>query len=161
MIDKVVAERKKRYDQLHVLLADPKVLANAAEYQAYARELAGLKPMIDEYVSYQKMHSDLKELEKVLNDKTHDKEFLVMAEEEKHRLEKALKESGLRLEEMVLEKESGGERSIILEIRAGTGGLEASLFAGDLLRMYSKYAAKNGWKVELIDSSISEKGGYK
>jgi peptide chain release factor 1 len=62
---------------------------------------------------------------------------------------------------MVLEKESGGDRDIIVEIRAGTGGIEASLFAGDLLRMYSKYAARNGWKVELIDSSTSEKGGYK
>ena len=161
MIDKVVAERKKRYDQLHVLLADPKVLANATEYQAYARELSGLKPMIDEYAAYRKTASDLKELEKVLNDKTHDREFIVMAEEEKHKLEKAVRDSELRLEEMVLEKESGGERNIILEIRAGTGGLEASLFAGDLLRMYSKYAAKNGWKVELIDSAPSEKGGYK
>ena len=62
---------------------------------------------------------------------------------------------------MLLEKESGADRDSIMEIRAGTGGLEASLFAGDLLRMYSKYAARKGWKVEIMDSSTSEKGGYK
>jgi len=161
MIDKVVEEKKRRFEKLHELVADPKVIANAPEYQAYAKELAALTPLIKEYEDYLKLSKDLCGLEKVLGDKSHDKEFLVMVEDEKRRLEKALKESGERLEEMVLEKESGSDRDIILEIRAGTGGLEASLFAGDLLRMYSKYAARNGWKLELIDSSTSEKGGYK
>ncbi len=161
MIDKLAAEKKKRFDELHVLLADPKTIANHAEYQARARELALLTPLVNEYNNFLKTGSDLKDLEKDLRDKTHDKDFLVLAEEEKHRLEKELGDSRTRLEDLILEEESGGERGIILEIRAGTGGLEASLFAGDLLRMYSKYAAKNGWKVELIDSSTSGKGGYK
>lgn len=161
MIDKVVAEKKKRYDKLQELLADPKVIANTAEYQGYAKELAGLTPIINEYSEYLKVSKDIKDLEKVLSEKGHDKDFIVLAEEEKHKLEQALKDSGVKLEDMVLEKDSGSERDIILEIRAGTGGLEASLFAADLLRMYSKYAAKNGWKVELIDASTTEKGGYK
>jgi len=161
MIDKVLEEKRKRYDKLHELVADPKVIQNTLEYQSYAKELAGLTGLIKEYDNFLKLSKDLKDLDKVLQDKSHDREFLVLAEEEKHRLEKSVAESGSRLEEMVLEKESGNERGIILEIRAGTGGLEASLFAGDLLRMYSKYAQKNGWKVELIDSSTSEKGGYK
>ena len=161
MIDKLAAEKKKRFDELHVLLADPKTIANNAEYQARAKELALLTPLVNEYKNFLKTGADLKDLEKVLHDKTHDREYLVLAEEEKHRLEKAFAESRVRLEDLILEEEFGGERGIILEIRAGTGGLEASLFAGDLLRMYSKYAAKNGWKVELIDSSTSEKGGYK
>lgn len=161
MIERIIGERKKRYDQLHELLADPKVLGNSSEYQAYARELATLAPIINAYNEHLKIVEDLNGLDKVLKDKTHDKEFLVLAEEEKHKLDNALKESSSRLEEMILEKDSGADRNIILEIRAGTGGLEASLFAGDLLRMYSRYAAKNGWKVELIDSSTSEKGGYK
>lgn len=161
MIEKIIEERRKRYDRLHELLADPKVIGNSSEYQAYARELASLTPMINAYSEHLKMASDLKDLEKVLSDRTHEKEFLVLAEEERHRLAEALKRSGSGLEDMILEKDSGGDRGIIIEIRAGTGGVEAALFAADLLRMYSRYAAKNGWKVELIDSSLSEKGGYK
>lgn len=160
MIDKFAEEKKKRYEKLHELIADPKVIANTSEYQGYAKELAGLTPLMKEYDEYVKLLSDLKGMEKVLQEK-HDREFLVMAEEEKHSLEKAVKESEARLQDMILDKESGNDRNIILEIRAGTGGLEASLFAGDLFRMYSRYAANNGWKVEIIDSSMSEKGGYK
>jgi len=161
MIDRVVAEKKKRYDKLQEMLADPKVIANNAEYQGYARELAGLTPVINEYSEYLKLSKDIKDLDKVLSEKGHDKDFIVLAEEEKHKLEGSLKDSVSKLEDLILEKESGGDRGIILEIRAGTGGLEASLFAADLLRMYSKYAAKNGWKLELIDASMTEKGGYK
>ena len=161
MIEKVLEEKKKRFAKLQELVADPGVIANTSEYQSYAKELAGLTPLVKEYDDYAKALRDLKDLEKVLHDKSHDKEFLVLVEEEKHHLEKTVKESASRLEDMILEKEAGNDRDIILEIRAGTGGVEASLFAADLLRMYSKYATKNGWKVELIDSSMSEKGGYK
>jgi len=161
MIEKILEEKKKRCEELHALVADPKVIANMAEYQAYAKELSGLAPIIDEYKKYLKLSTDIKEIDKVFNDKTHDKEFFALAEEEKRRLESEQKACAGKLEDMLLEKESGNDRDIIMEIRAGTGGLEASLFAADLLRMYSKYAAKNGWKVELIDSSMTEKGGYK
>lgn len=161
MIEKVAEEKKRRYEKLEALIADPRVIANNAEYQGYAKELAGLMPVVTEYQEYSKISADLKGLEKVFGEKGHDKEFLVLAEEERHRLEKALKDSLTRLEDLLLEKESGGERNIILEIRAGTGGIEASLFAADLLRMYSKYAMKREWKLELIDASTTEKGGYK
>ncbi|MFA6321786.1 MAG: peptide chain release factor 1 [Candidatus Omnitrophota bacterium] len=163
VFEKVLEEKRKRCDKLHELLADPKVIANAPEYQSYAKELAGLMPIINTYNDYLRLVRDIKDLDKVLGEKEHghDKEFLVLAEDEKHKLEGDLKNVEARIEELLLEKESGSDRDIIMEIRAGTGGLEASLFAGDLLRMYSKYAAKMGWKVELIDSSTSEKGGYK
>lgn len=160
---KVIEEKRKRYDKLHELLADPKVIANAPEYQALAKELAGLTPIISAHNDYLRASKDVADLEKVLSDKAQaqDKEFLVLAEEERRKLEKDVKEAEGRIEELLLEKESGSDRDIIVEIRAGTGGLEASLFAGDLLRMYSKYAVKKGWRVELIDSSTTEKGGYK
>ena len=163
VFSKVIEEKKKRCDKLHELLADPKVIANAPEYQGYAKELAGLMPIVSAYNDYLRISQDVKDLEKVLGEKAHasDREFLVMAEEEKHKLEGDLKATEARIEEMLLEKESGADRDSIIEIRAGTGGLEASLFAGDLLRMYSKYAAKKGWKIEIMDSSTSEKGGYK
>ncbi|MBI5123859.1 MAG: peptide chain release factor 1 [Candidatus Omnitrophica bacterium] len=161
MILKIVEEKKKRYDELHNLLADHGVIANKALYQNYAREASALAPLVNEYNNYRRIEKDLHDIEKVLKEKDHDKDFIVMAEEERHKLKAALKESESALEELVLEKESGGDRNIIMEIRAGTGGLEASLFAADLLRMYSKYAAKKGWKLEPIDASTTEKGGYK
>src|SRR3989338_7034635 len=116
MIDKIVEEKKKRYDKLHELLSDPKVLANSLVYQGYARELSGLTPLIHAYNEYLKIANDIKDLDKVLGEKHHDKEFFVLVEEEKHRLEKELGERGNRLEDMILEKESGGERNIIMEI---------------------------------------------
>jgi len=161
MIEKLISEKRKRYDKLHELLSDPKVIANSAEYQTCAKELASLTPIIKEHEVYSRISAELKDMEKMLSEKSHDREFLAMAEDERLKLKSELKASESRLEELFLAKESGDERGIIMEIRAGTGGLEASLFAGDLLRMYSKYAAKKGWKVELIDSSTSEKGGYK
>ena len=161
MIDKIAEDKKRRHEKLQELLSDPKVIANAAEYQGYARELSGLTSIVNKYNEYVRIAKDIKDLDKVLSEKGHDKEFIVLVEEEKHKLAKALEDCEGRLEDLILEKESGGERNIIMEIRAGTGGLEASLFAGDLLRMYSRYAAKKGWKVELIDSSTTEKGGYK
>jgi len=161
VLSKIAEEKKKRYEELHKLLADPKIVANTERYKSLAKELAALTPVIREYDGYLAISRDLKDLEKVFGEKHHDREFLILAEEEKHKLEKALADSESRLEELLLEKESGGDRNIIMEIRAGTGGLEASLFAADLLRIYSKYAAKKGWKVELIDSSVTEKGGYK
>jgi peptide chain release factor 1 len=161
MIDRIAEEKKARYEEVQHLLADPKVISNASEYQALGKELSGLKAIVDEYDNYLKLSRDLKELERMLKEKSHGDEFLVLAEEEHRRLEKAVGDCRDRLEELLLEKESGSDKNIIMEIRAGTGGLEASLFAGDLLRMYSKYAAKKGWKVEPIDASTSEKGGYK
>jgi len=161
MLIDAVEQKRKRYDELHRLLADHKVIANKAEYQNYAKELAVITPIVKEYEAYLKAAVDLKDMEKVLGEKGHDKEFLVMAEEERHKLEKRLAESKSKIEDMLLEGSSDGDRNIIMEIRAGTGGLEASLFAADLLRMYSKYAAAKGWKVEPIDASTTEKGGYK
>lgn len=161
MLIRILEDRKKRYDELHGLLADEKVVANQAEYQAYAKEMSALTPLINEYNSYRKILKDIDEMEKVLKEKDHDKEFIVMAEEELRNLKAMYKASELKLEEIILEKESGGDKDIIMEIRAGTGGVEASLFAADLLRMYSRYAVKKGWKAEPIDASTTEKGGYK
>lgn len=160
MIDKIVAEKKKRYDELHELISDPKVIAGPA-YQGLVKELSALKGLIEEYEAYLKMSIDIADLTNVLAEKGHDGEFISMAEEEKRKLEEMKKKSESKLEELLLEGDSGGDRNIIMEIRAGTGGLEASLFAADLMRMYSRYAARMGWKVELIDSNMTEKGGYK
>jgi len=161
MIDRILQEKKKRYDKLQDLLADPGVIANAGEYQAYAKELSGLTPLVNGYNEYVRLRNDRNDLEKVITDHKHDKEFWALVEEEKSKIDIRIEKLEKDMEELILDKETGGDRDIIMEIRAGTGGLEASLFAADLLRMYSKYAAKKGWRVEIIDSSMSEKGGYK
>ncbi|OGW83722.1 MAG: peptide chain release factor 1 [Omnitrophica bacterium RIFCSPLOWO2_01_FULL_45_10] len=161
MLDKIIEKKKKRFEELQVSLADPKVIANPVEYRSLAKELAGLTPLINKYNEYLKISNDLKDMDRVLAEKSQDAEFLLLAEEEKRNLEFKIKDVESRLEEILLDEEAGISRNIIMEIRAGTGGLEASLFAADLLRMYSKYAQKKGWKVELIASSITEKGGYK
>ncbi len=161
MFKKILEEKKKRHEELQHKLSDPEVMKNKAEYKLMAKELAALSGLVNEYNAYQKLADDISELNKALGDKSHDREFLALVEEEKSKLEANYKKSEMRIEELLLEKESGCDRNIIMEIRAGTGGLEASLFAADLLRMYSKYAAKNNWKLELIDASLTEKGGYK
>jgi peptide chain release factor 1 len=161
MILRILEERQRRYDELHNLLADGKVAANQAEYQAYAKEMSALTPLINEYRSYLKVLKEIDQTRAVLKEKGHDKEFITMAQEELRDLEAVFRASESKLEEIILEKESGGDKDIIMEIRAGTGGVEASLFAADLLRMYSRYAMKKGWKAEPIDASTTEKGGYK
>jgi peptide chain release factor 1 len=161
MIEKILDEKKRRYEEVQHLLADPRVIANNSEYQSLGRELSSLKPIVDAYDNYKRTLKDLKDLERMLKEKPHDNDFIALADEERRRLSEAVKKSESDLEELFLEKESGGDKNIIMEIRAGTGGLEAGLFVGDLLRMYSKYAAKKGWKVEPIDASMNEKGGYK
>lgn len=161
MFNELIEEKKKRYEELQRLLSDPNIIQNREEYQALAKEHAGLTPLIDEHKKYLKLKDDIRDVEKVLAGKGPDKDFLILAEEEKHKLKRALKESESALEDILLAGESGGDRNIIMEIRAGTGGLEASLFAADLLRIYSKYAANKGWRVEPIDASTTEKGGYK
>jgi len=160
MIDKIFAEKKKRYDEVHELISDPKVIAGPS-YQGLVKELSSLKPLVEEYEACVKMSVDIADLANVLAEKGHDGDFISMVEDEKRKLEEMKKSAESRLEDLLLEGGDDGDRDIIMEIRAGTGGLEASLFAGDLLRMYSKYAQKVGWKVELIDSNMTEKGGYK
>ena len=103
MILRILEDRKKRYDELHGLLAEEKVIANQAEYQAYAKEMSALTPLINEYNSYRKILKEIDGIEKVLKEKGHDKEFVTMAEEELHDLKVISRASELKLEEIILE----------------------------------------------------------
>ncbi|PJC48298.1 MAG: peptide chain release factor 1 [Candidatus Omnitrophica bacterium CG_4_9_14_0_2_um_filter_42_8] len=150
----------KRYNELHALMADPGVAGNPDSYQKLAKEVSSLEDAVKKYTEYRKVLAELEGAGHLLEKETHE-ELVEMAKMEIVELEK--KESGLRaeLEEMMLEEDPDANKDVILEIRAGTGGAEASLFAGDLFRMYSKYAAKNNWKVEIIDNHVAEAGGFK
>ncbi|MBI5026664.1 MAG: peptide chain release factor 1 [Nitrospirae bacterium] len=149
-----------KYEELTRLLMDPAVLANRQQYQKCSKEQAELQELIRKFREYKKVISDMDEAEKILEQEGEDglKELAELELEE-------LKERKPKLEDelklMLLPKDPRDEKNIILEIRAGTGGGEAALFAASLFRMYCKYAEKKRWKVDMIDSSPTGLGGLK
>src|SRR5882757_8405438 len=130
-------------------------------YVKLSREFAELGPVVDAVKSYRGVVSEIEGLDALIADSATDADMRAMANAEKPQLEqrRALLEQEIKL--ALLPKDAMDERNVILEIRAGTGGDEASLFAGNLFRMYERYAAKQGWKVEVISASEGTMGGYK
>jgi peptide chain release factor 1 len=151
---------EERYQQLEQLLASADALANKEQYSKLAKEFADIKDAVSLYREYQKLQKESAELEQVLNQR-HDKDFLELAKKELT----DLKIKKLQLEEKIKQVLAGEDkdigRDLIVEIRQGTGGDEAGLFAADLYRMYAMYAAKKGWTVEPMSSSPSGAGGLK
>lgn len=148
-----------RYEKLTELMVDPEVLAAPQEYQKYSKERFDLQPLVEKIREYKKLLADMQDLEELA--KGNDSELKDMAQSEFVQLrdKKPLIEEELKV--MLLPKDVRDEKSVILEIRAGTGGEEAALFASNLFRMYSKYAESKRWKVEIIDSSPTGLGGLK
>jgi peptide chain release factor 1 len=156
MLDKI-EELERRFQELEALLSDPVVIANQPEFRKLSREHSDLAPLVAAYRSYRKVLEDMDGNRELLSDpemKEMAEEELVALEEEKERLNGEIKL-------LLLPKDPNDSRNVILEIRAGTGGDESALFAGDLFRMYSRFAEKNRWKVETISASESERGGFK
>ncbi|MCF8721708.1 peptide chain release factor 1 [Nitrospina gracilis] len=151
---------EKRYEQLNEKMSDPAVYGNPAEYQKYAREHAELSDIVSEYREWKRADRQLQENRKVLEEES-DRELIEMAREEVESLShrKEVHEEQLKL--MLLPKDPRDEKSVIIEIRAGTGGDEAGLFAADLFRMYSRYAEDRRWKMEVLSSNATGVGGYK
>ena len=156
MFDKI-QDLEIRFQELESLLSDPVVISNQPEFRKLSREHADLAPLIEAYRRYRKVQEELEENRELLADP----EMKELAAEELARLEdeRAKLEAAIQL--LLLPKDPNDSRDVILEIRAGTGGDESALFAGDLFRMYSRFAEKNRWKVELLSCSESERGGYK
>lgn len=148
-----------KYDKLTGLMLDPRVLATPQEYQKYTKEQSDLQPLVDKIREYKELLSDIEDAEELL--KGGDSEIKELAQIEL----KELKEKKPKIEEelkiMLLPKDPRDDKSVILEIRAGTGGEEAALFAANLFRMYSKYAEAKRWKVDVIDSNSTGIGGLK
>ncbi len=151
---------EQRYQELEGLLGSPDVLSNKELYNRYVKELSGAKDQVILFREYKRTIAEAKDLETVLQEK-HDKEFLELAskELEELRIKKASLEEQLKRLLAGEDKDIG--KDIIVEIRQGTGGDEAGLFAADLYRMYNKYAANKGWQVELMSASENESGGFK
>ena len=155
-----LVKKKQHFEELQRLLSDPKVISNSLQYQKYAKEMSGLKSIVEKYDEYLKILVGIEGTESILEAKNNSEEIVLLAKEEL----KTLEEEKKTLQDeiiSVLTDDPDKNKNIIVEIRAGTGGLEASLFASNLFRMYSKYAVKKGWRIEMLSSNISEKGGFK
>ncbi len=150
----------KRYEEIKVLLADNEVASDLEKCRKLAKELSSMEDLVAKYKEYKKIVSEEEEAKKLLEKETHE-ELREMAKSELEDLDKKRKALETGLEEAIIEEDADAAKDVIMEIRAGTGGHEASLFAGDLFRLYSKYAAKRGWKTEVLDSHIAEVGGFK
>ncbi len=150
----------KRYEEIQRLLADNEVVSDRDRCQKLAKEFSALEDTAAKYKEYKKVVSEIGDTKKMLEKESHS-ELVEMARREIEVLEKKKKTLEIELEEAVLEEDVDAGKDIIMEIRAGTGGAEAALFAGDLFRMYSKYAARCRWKIEIMDSHIAEAGGFK
>jgi peptide chain release factor 1 len=148
-----------RFNELELILAKPDL--KKEEFVSNSKEYSNLNEIITFARSYLKVLDDLKNTKNILEDKATDKEFYEMAELEFKELKKEEEECVKRLKVFLLPKDEADEKNAIIEIRAGTGGQEAALFAADLFNMYQKVAVLNGWKVEIINLSNSEGGGYK
>lgn len=158
MLEKL-AEVENKYEKITQALSDPKVLSNKEEYMKYSKESMQLEPIVTKFREYKKILQQIEETEEIL--KSGDPELKELAEEELQKLKKIKPQIEQELKILLLPKDPRDEKNVILEIRAGTGGEEAALFAADLFRMYAKYAESKGWKVEIIDSHPTGLGGFK
>ena len=146
-----------RLEEINGLLADERATADMARYRKLNQEYAEITPVVAHYHAWQQARADLKTAESLLSDPDM-KEF---AQEEVEAAKARISELDQELQLLLLPRDPNDERNLFLEIRAGTGGNESALFAGDLLRMYSRYAERQRWKVEIVSESAGEVGGYK
>ena len=148
-----------RHEEVSALLGDSQVIAKQDKFRELSREYAELKPVVDCYARYCRVKADLKEAQSMLEDP--DPEVRALAQEELHSGGESLAGLELELQALLLPRDPMDSHNVFLEIRAGTGGDEAAIFSGDLFRMYSRYAERKGWTVEVLSERHGEHGGYK
>ena len=158
MLDRL-AEIERRYEELERLVADPTVIANRREFAKLARERSQLEETVARWRERQRLAREIEEHRELAREK--DAELRELARGELPALEARLAALDATLKQLLLPKDPHDERNTVLEIRAGTGGDEASLFAAELFRMYTRYAERHGWRVEVLSSSPTGLGGFK
>ena len=155
MLERLIAIEEK-YNELSSELSKPEVLSNIKETLRLTKEQASLKDAYDAYQKYKKIYSDLEEAKEM----TKDPELGEFAKEEIARLNKEKEDLESQIEIILLPKDPNDGKNVIVEIRGAAGGDEANIFAGDLYRMYTKYAEKQDWKIEVLSEEHSDAGGY-
>jgi peptide chain release factor 1 len=158
MFDKLHAE-ESRYDQLTQLLSTAEVQADPNEMRKHSKALAELEPLVEKFREYKTVASELAQAEEMLVG--NDADMRELAREELRSLTPRRDALVAELKTLLIPKDPNDQKNVVLEIRAGTGGDEAALFAGELFRMYSKYAERQGWKIEVMSSSDTGVGGLK
>jgi len=151
----------RRLAEVEAELSDLRIFANNQRFQELSREYARLKELVGQGSAYLKNIADLDANRALLKSESAESELATMAKEEISRLEAEEKRLTLELQHGILPPDPADSRNTIIEIRAGAGGSESALFAADLYRMYSRYAEGRGWKLETLDSSPSDLGGFK
>lgn len=160
MIPEKYEKMARRYAELEQLLADPQIISEQSRYQKLAKEYSALTPVVTVLNVYRDVFGQIGELQSLLKEK-HDGDFEALAKSELADLTRKQGDLLAQLNDLLNPKKQEQDRDLIIEIRAGTGGQEASLFAADLYRMYVRYADQKGWAVEAISSNASETGGFK
>jgi len=150
---------EKRFNELNAQMADPSVISDAAEYRKVTKAHSEISEIVGKYREWKRVEDAISQARPMLEDR--DPDLKAMAQEEVTRLEPELAAIEEELKVLLLPKDPLDEKNVVLEIRAGTGGDEATLFAAEIFRMYSRYAEGKGWKVEITSSSESSVGGLK
>jgi peptide chain release factor 1 len=150
---------ESRYDELSVRLGTSEIQSDPAEYRRAAKTLSDLEPLVQKFREFKKVEEDIAGAEELV--RGGDAEMRTLAEEELAEKQGERERLLQELKVLLIPKDPNDEKNVILEIRAGTGGEEASLFAAELFRMYSRYAERQGWKLEVMSSSESDAGGVK
>lgn len=150
-----------RHKEINILLSDPKVISNVGELQRLAKEQSDLQKIVEKYDQYKDLLREIGETESILNDPEADRDLNELAKTEIMELSRKKGELEEAMKKMLIPKDPRDDKNTLLEIRAGTGGEEAALFASELFRMYSKYAEKMKWRVEIMNLSTTELGGVK
>ncbi|MDF5718912.1 MAG: peptide chain release factor 1 [Rhizonema sp. PD37] len=152
---------EQTFNELTRRLADPDTAKNPDEYQKVAKARSSLEEVVDTYENWKSSQEELIGARQVLKEAQSDPELHEMAALEVNELDQKIEYLETRLKVLLLPRDPNDDKNIMLEIRAGTGGDEASIWAGDLVRMYSRYADTQGWKVKLVSESLAEMGGFK
>lgn len=159
MINKLQAVEDK-FMELESIISDPSVLADMAKWQRYSREHSALVPIVEAYREYKRVCQGIED-DKAMLEESLDDEMKEMVEEELKEYRQRKDELDAELPILLLPRDPNDSKNVIVEIRGGVGGEEAALFAGDLFRMYSRYAENQGWHVSILDSNPTEIGGFK
>ncbi len=160
MFQKLEAVEKK-FEELTQKISDPNVIANQNEWREFMKEHAELEPIIEKYREYKKVEKQYNEAKEMLEDSSTEKELKDLAEMEMMEAKEKLPEIEEEIKILLIPKDKDDDKNIICEIRAGAGGEEAALFAGTLFRMYSMYAERKHWKMEILNENETGLGGYK
>ncbi len=162
-MDKVMAQLEglvAHYEELQEMMADPEIISDTKRYMEISKEAADLKEVVDKYQQYRADQKEIADNKEIISSEN-DADFVAMAKAENSDLELKVSKLESQIKLLMLPKDPNDDKDIIMEIRGAAGGDEASLFAGDLLRMYEKYAERQNWQVSVVDSEQTEVGGYK